>query len=650
MVRSLKSSCSVAGLCGALLLNGCLSNAPRLPSKPHDTRESYYRPVQLDVEYPDVTTSPSAEGTAAQAATAPLSLEDPSQLPAWDLSLPQAIELAMGHSPVLRSLGGSVVNTGANATRTVFDPASTYADPQVGVEAALSAFDAQYSGQLFWNKNDQPINQIFNPIIAQFQPNVFQQTTGTYVSEVSKTTASGANFALRHQVIYDRNNRPSRQFSSDYVGFLEAQYRQPLLQGAGVEFNRIAGPNSAPGQYRGVLIARINTDIALADFESSVIQLVADVEQSYWNLYYAYRNLDSILRGRESALQTFQFQEVRLRVGAGRSDEEAQAESQFFQFQSQLENALAGQQGLYALEQNLRYLLGLPASDGRLIRPSSDPMTIKVTFDWEDALTQSLTRRVEIRRQQWQVKRRELELFAARMNRRPRLDFVGLYRWRGLGDDLIGDRGTVPGTILDENLYASITGGQYQEWQSGIELTFPIGLRQASAAISSAQLLLARDRAVLNETELRVSHDLSQSSREVSRSLQQMQTNLNRWNADLRQVEVLRQRYRNGADNINFLLQAQRQVVLSQSDYYRSVVDYNLALRDFHRQKGSLLAYNQVYLTEGPWSAGALRDAYQRGRFLTPRIYPEAITVPRPVSAGEFNPSERMNTNPTVIE
>jgi outer membrane protein TolC len=575
---------------------------------------------------------------------APLVVEDPSKLPAWELTLPQAIELALCNTPVLRSVGGSVLQGGSFlqggvGTATVLDPALADANPTTGVEAALSAFDAQYTGRLFWNKNDQPINQIVNPLFAAFQPQVFQQTLGTYSSEVAKTTATGARFAARHQVIYDYNNRPSRLFRSDYVGFFEAEYRQPLLQGSGTMFNRIAGPNAQPGQYNGVLIARINDDVSLADFESGVIQFVNDVEQSYWNLYFAYQNLDALVRGREAALQTFQYQEVRLRVGAGRSDEEAQAQSQFYSFQSQVENALAGPSGLYRSEQNLRYLLGATAADGRLIRPISDPLTTRVTFDWDDALQQSLQRRVEIRRQLWQIKRRELELCAARLNRRARLDFLGLYRWRGLGDHLLNER------VADEqfdSLYASITGGDYQEWQAGLELSFPVGLRQASTAISHAQLNLARERALLNETELRISHDLSQSTRELSRALQLMQTSLNGWNADLRQVEVLRQRYRTGTDNINFLLQAQRQVVTSQTNYFRAVVDYNLAMRDFHRQKGSLLGYNQVYLAESEWAPGALQDAYQRGRFFTPRLFPEAIAVPKPMSGGEFDPSAAM--------
>jgi len=53
--------------------------------------------------------------------------------------------------------------------------------------------------------------------------------------------------------------------------------------------------------FRGVLLARINADISLADFEAGVRNLVSDTEQSYWELYFAYRNLEARKAGRDSA-------------------------------------------------------------------------------------------------------------------------------------------------------------------------------------------------------------------------------------------------------------------------------------------------------------------------------------------------------------
>ena len=411
------------------------------------------------------------------------------------------------------------------------------------------------------------------------------------------------------------------------------------MQGSGTHFNRIAGPNSAIGQYNGVLIARVNEDVALADFEAAMIQVVADVEQAYWNLSIGYRILEASLKGRESALQTLQYQQVRLEVGTGRRDEEAQARSQYYQFQAQVESSLAGDQGLYSLEQNLRYLIGMTATDGRLIRPTTDPADVKVVYDWESALSQALSRRVEVRRQRFNVKRRELEMYASKLNRRPTLDFLGQYRYRGLGNHLLGSQAGF------DKFYGYISDGNYEEWYAGMELNFPVGLRAASNAVAHARLNLNRERDLLAETELRISHDLSSASRQITLTHQLLETNYNRYVADLKQVDVLRRRYLDGTDNINFLLQAQRDVVISETAFYRSLANYQFAIRDFHREKGSLLAYNQVQLAEGPWASKAYQDAYQVGRFLAPRAEGAQVSVPAPITRMPFDPAEVQGTS-----
>ena len=61
----------------------------------------------------------------------------------------------------------------------------------------------------------------------------------------------------------------------------------------------------------------------------------------------------------------------------------------------------------------MRYLLGLAATDGRLIRPKDEPTTAKVAFDWYEVLSEGWPER-GIARGKWIVKRRELELIAAK--------------------------------------------------------------------------------------------------------------------------------------------------------------------------------------------------------------------------------------------
>lgn len=624
----------IAASCiSATVLVGC-KPVDRFRAWTDNRNTSYFQEYVTRIEYPDVQADIDSHILQTPL---PLSIENPSELPTVEITLQEAITAALQSSDVLRNLGGSVV-TAPQGQATELDPALTDLNPLGGVEAALSDFDAVVTSQLFWAKNDRPVNRPNDPLLGQFFPQVNQQTTGNYVNQVSKRTAQGAQYALRTNVVYDRNNNPSRRFPSDFVGFIEAEWRQPLMQGAGTTYNRIAGPSGVIGQYNGVLIARINTDISLADFEAGVIRLINDVETSYWELYFAYRQLEAQVLGRESSLKTWQRVNELQKVGqrGGEADAEAQARSNFYLFSSQLNDALAGQNGLYAAEQRLRYMMGRPPSDGSVLKPTDEPLQAKVLVDWESAVSDALTRRVEIRRQEWAVKRREFELIAARLNKRPRMDALMQYRFRGLGDNLIGNRDSAN---QFDNLFHSIMDKDFQEWQAGLEWNYNVGLRQASAAVRHAQLQLSREMAMLKEQQLRVTHDLSSASREMARSHLQMETNYNRVEADKLQVEVLRNRYERGLININFLLQAQQQLATSTSAFYRSLVDYNLAMRDFHREKGSLLAYNQVNLFEEPLDGGSLSQAFDRGRYFTPRDDASDVQTGAAASSGEFDPS-----------
>lgn len=610
-------------------ISGCGLLRDTVSPGPRDTTESYHDDFGLNITYPEVEAIQSATGKAAKETTQPFSFEDPSELPSRELTLHDAVQQALTSGNVLRNSLGVSARVTPRAVTTPFDPAVTAASAQ-GTEAALSAFDAQYRQQLNWSKNDTPRNQQQ----AFGQPSVLDADSAFFSGEISKTTATGASFALRHVANYRRSNQgvgdgfDFRLFPSAFTGWLEAEWRQPLMQGAGTNFNRIAGPNARVGQYNGVLIARINEDVSLADFENGVIQMVADVEQAYWDLVTAYRLLDTNVKAREAALQTWQIQKARLEIGPGRADDEAQARSQYYQFDAQVKTALAGRSGLYEAEQNLRYLIGLPATDGSILKPVSEPTDARVIFDWDSALSQALRRRVEIRQQKLQVQRRELELTAAKLNYRPRFDFLGQYRYQGIGDHL------VPG------FYENLFDGNYQEWQAGVELTYPVGFRAAGSAVAHAKLNLRRERAILDQTEYQVSHLLSNAAREVETRHELMETNYNRLQADLNQVDVLLTRYQQGSDSINFLLQAQRQLVNSASDFYRSLSDYNLAIRNFHREKGSLLSYNQIQLAEAAWKKDATVSAHRVGRHLVPRKNKDQTLLPLNPSANSFNPSE----------
>ncbi len=599
---------------------------------------SHYKGMATDIEVPDVDMESLAD---VRCAAAPLTLTNTQPTEIWELTLEEAMQIALANSKVMRSLG-AVTGTPTSITQspdmapTIYDPARIETNPRFGTEAALSAFDTQLGANVFWEKSDEAMN--VNPASTVFMAPVSQEDAGTFQAKLSKTNATGGTTSISHNWMYSWSNSPLRYWPSNWNVDVTAEFRQPLLQGAGVQFNRIAGPGAIPGYNNGVVIARLKTDVALTDFEAGVRNLVRDVEQSYWNLHLAYRELDSVIAGRDSALETWRKTNSLFELGArgGEAEKEAQTREQYFLFLAQVEERLSL---LYAAETQLRYMMGLAATDGRLIRPSDEPTWAKVAFDWQETQSEAMVRNVELRRQKWRVKEKELELIAAKNYVLPRLDAVGLYKWLGMGHDLIGaNRHTETAADRYDTAFQNMTSGDFQGWQLGMELNVPIGFRKELAGVRHAQLNLTREKTILREEELEISHQLTAAIRDLDKGYVLSRTNFNRRIAAKKQVEAVSAAYDNGTVTMDLLLQSQRRLAEAEIAFYRSVVEYNMSILNVHFRKGSLLEYNGVYLAEGPWPGKAYFDARRRARARDAGMYLDyGFTRPQVISRGSYN-------------
>jgi outer membrane protein TolC len=558
----------------------------------------------------------------------PITISNFEQAQPWDISLDECVGMALANSKVMQKLGGVVVNS-PNAVSTLYDQAIFESSIQ-GVENSLSAFDTQLASSFNYNRSERVFN---NPFLGGGAP-ALTSNTSSFLLQMSKQAANGSTFTLRNRTDYNRNSSPVNAFGSVYDMVNQLEFRQPLGRGAGTLVNRIAGPNAIAGQYNGVLISRIRSDVSLAAFETAVRNLVRDVETNYWELYFAYRNLDTILEARDSARSTWENRKLRLENGVGRPDDEAQARQQFFAFEVQAQAALAGrgqgQLGVFGAERNLRRLLGLPPVDGRMIRPSSEPVVAPIAFDWDTSQNQALSRRVELRTQKWDIRQRELELIAARQLNKWQFDVVGNYGFRGFGDNLFGSRDRINGSAV-----RNLTSGDLDDWQLGFEVNGPLGRRSGHLAVRNAELNLIRSRTILAEQERQIQHDLNAAFTEVDRAFVSMKSNFNSRIASQDELEPKRKRVEEGKDQVFFLLDAQQRQATAESNIHRAIADYNLAILGYHFATGSLLSRYNIQLTEGPWS----ENAQSRASVKAGRLKPADSCCPdtTPVSSGEFN-------------
>lgn len=565
---------------------------------------TYFQDYLTTIEYPEIDQA-SFESAQEALAEKPPSVSEYQDLTFQEISLEEAIQMALSNSKVLSKIGGQVISAPTVAS-SVYDPAIQESNPLGGVEGALSAFDPQWNTTFNFNRGEQKFN---NPFFGAGASQLITNQSN-FITGITKQTANGSTFAVNKTINYNRNNSPINRFPSSVNMIVRAEFRQSLLRGAGTMVNQVAGPNSTPGVYNGVLIARINHDLSLADFEASVRDLVREVERNYWELYYAYRNLDNLITAKESARKVWEKRKLRNEID--RPDDEALARQQYFSFQGQVENALAGNglnQGVYGAERELRRLIGMVASSGKLLRPSTDPVIAKADFDWDDLQMGAMEKRLELRRQQWVVKQREMEFLAAKNLNRWQLDFVANYGWLGFGDNLAGSRSRPEGSALED-----FFSGDLDDWNMGFEFGGPIGKRQTFLAVKSAELQLAKSRAVLREQQRQIVLNLNRAFVEVDRAFAGIRTNFNSREAIKDELRPKEKRFEfgTGDDDIFFLLDAQQRRANIESVFVRAIVDYNLALLEIAYESGRLLDRYNIHLAEGPWTEDALNNAASR--------------------------------------
>jgi outer membrane protein TolC len=618
----------------ALAVSGCngITEVDELQYIKETDEVDYYLDQATGINWPHVEQEQSPEVSLSGSPRTLLELKNDDLR---NMTLAEVLKLGLENSSVIRSRN-AFLSPGNAVLSNPLRVASFY-DPSIqetgvlfggrGVEAALAAFDTQFATQFSIGQNRNRLNTTSSPGFSQVD-------TGSLESGLRKNFGNGGQILLSHEVSYLNSNASNLLYPSSYTGSVTAQYQHPLLAGSGTEFTQIAGPigdsfRGISGVTQGVIIARINNDITIADLEAGLTTLVKDIEDQYWELYLQYRLHDTLVTTRNSTLRTWRDAKRKLEIGGVRGfsvEDEAQARDGYFQAQARVQETLSM---LYKSEAALRRLIGLPVNDGEIIRPSDEPVTARLEPDWGHAVAEGLTHRVELRRHKWNIKSLELQLGAAKNLVRPRLDFVGSYTANGFGDGLIDHD--------NSSMYDNLTDVSHNGWTAGFILQMPIGLRSAQAQVTNIELRLAKARDVLAAQELEIAHELGNAFQQLAEKFVTAQTNFNRRRAAQDRADLVEKKYKVGTQTLDLYLRSLASLADAEVAYYQAIVEYNQAIINLQFRMGTLLPYNQVFLSEGEWDPEAYCDALRRARSRTHGLDASSLVHAEPTEFVEFD-------------
>jgi hypothetical protein len=175
----------------------------------------------------------------------------------------------------------------------------------------------------------------------------------------------------------------------------------------------------------------------------------------------------------------------------------------------------------------------------------------------------------------------------------------------------------------------------FQQYQVGFTFQMPLGMRSPLANTRSAQLILLRQRAYLQQIVHQTTHSLARFFLEIDANYKQFKTASRLRAAAATRLQAQRAYYEEGRITIDRFLDAVSQYATSVASEAQFKTTYNISIIALEEAKGTLLAYNNIAVSEGPHPEKAYIQAQDQQKahrqFHVPKdgpMYPKPINGP----------------------
>ena len=501
-----------------------------------------------------------------------------------NLSLDEAIRIALANAKVVRVLAGT---TATSSAQTIYDPAIS----NTGIDTARSVFDPIFNVNNNWSSTDKG-EAVLNPA----DPNgvtIMGTTTRSYDLQtgLTKKNVLGGTLGLTYQKNLSRFRPGQFVLNPQGTSVFNLSYTQPLFKGAGVS------ANLAP-----IVIARIDTERSYFQFKDSVQELVRGVIEAYWNVVSARTDVWSKQQQVEQGNFAYQLADARRRNELGTAAAVAQAKVALSNFKA---NLVGSEGNLLTREAALRNILGLAPNDPARLIPVTQPTELRVEPKWDEIVRLGQQRRPELIELNLIIEADQQSLVVANNQAMPQLDAATSYQWNGL------EGKTPSGTSI------STGAGELANWSMGVNFSVPLGLRQGRAGLRRAELILARDRANLEQGLHAMAHDLAAVVRTIDQNYEQYRAFKETREAARENLEQQLAEFRAGRTIYLNVLQAISDWGNSITAEALSLTRYNTDLANLRRSTGTILETHAIWFFEERFAAiGPL------GRLGPQRLYP----------------------------
>jgi len=466
---------------------------------------------------------------------------------ALELALPDVIRYALEKNPDIRieKLAVPIVEQSVGEEQAVFDPV---------IESKLGTSKSRM--------------QSASTLEGATMPE--RTSTETDVSLKQKMAAGGTwGLSLTNNRGWSNNSYAT--LNPEYDAALRLDISQPLLKSFGREANAA-----------GIQQAENNVIIAEQMYRRKIMAAVADTMNAYWELMFTIMDLQVREVALKQAMQLLDENRARFQAGTVPQTDLLASEAGVAQRQADILRARAA---IEAEEDRIKLLIEASAIRENgwdlPISPQTAPRIEEMRDDFTRCMEAALAYRPDYQSFLCELKNRRIEL----KYRRNQL-------WPSLNLDLSGELAGLGGDLGEAHNNAAST--DYYSAAGSIVLRVPLGRRAERSAFYRARLELAQTELRFERLKQTVVAELRDALRRLSTARKEIDAIDSLRNAEWKRLQAERRRLEAGKTTSSDVLSFQEGFAVAQRRYIRSLIDYNQALVDLHRSRGTLLEYVNV--------------------------------------------------------
>lgn len=491
------------------------------------------------------------------------------------LSLEEAIRLALQNNNDIEASrnGVEIAEFNLKAARGVFDP-------QIATESYYESATIPTASLIGGAVNGAVTQTRYfgSGGLSGFTP-VFG---GSYSArfDSSRTTTSNTNAFLNPQ----------------FPTVLSMTYNQPLFRNRKIDSNR-----------RSIEIAKKNLSLSDSEFRQRAIDVIAAVEQAYWNLAFALRNLQTQIDAVKQARTQLESNQRLVEKGVLAPIDVVAATAQITMFE---QNVYTAQETVTRAENTLKTLM-LPNRTSetwaRALTPVSPISLEPPRIGLEVAVSEALKNRPEITQLNASADINKIDLDYYRNQTKPQIDLFGTYTSQGLA-------GTETAAAINpttglSRVPANLVGGyvnslgnlialDYPTYRVGVTINLPWGNTTAKANLGRTLVEEKRIGNLRDQAELVIEAEVRNAIQALRSAEARLASSLASRSAAEQLYESEQRQFRAGTTTFYLVLQRQNELLEARSRELQAQTDLNRAISEFQRATGTTLTANNVDVSE----------------------------------------------------